>query len=622
MTKNNVNEKMSTLIVGAIGIVYGDIGTSPLYSLKSCFLIGGLQVTQDAILGIISLFIWALILIVSLKYVRLVLTMDHNGEGGVLTLSSLASSLCSTKSRSRIIFLGIIGAALFFGDGIITPAISVLSAVEGISLISNQFSAYIIPITVIILTLLFAIQKFGSGKIGRFFGPIMVLWFGTLLTLGIYHIIQSPYILMALNPYYAFNFLVSNSWVGLITMGGVILVVTGAEALYADLGHFGKVPIQRSWAYFVFPALAANYLGQGALLLKFPEAIVNPFYLMVPSWALQPVIILATLATIIASQAIISGLFSVACQSILLNYLPRMKVTNTSAKQMGQVYIPAINYLVYLLTLSAVLKFGSSEKLAVAYGFCVASIMLITTTLIFVIALENWRWHWVKLTLVFAPLFFLDCLFVGTNLMKFFEGAWYAVAITLVTYYIIYTWIKGNRALQEQKIVVHTLAKNFIENHLHSYPNRIPGTAIFLCRKPFKIPSSLVMQLHHNKYLHEKVIFLSLITKDVPYQKPTERFTFTFISSNVSQVIACFGFKEIPDINKLIQWLKENNIIEFDESISIFLGRGIPIATKSQALSGFSEKLYIILASLAQNATDFYRIPHHKVIELGVRYKI
>ena len=329
MINTTTKDKLSTLIVGAIGVVYGDIGTSPLYALKSCLSMGGLSASQSIIIGVISLFVWSLILIVSFKYVRLVLTMDHNGEGGVLALSTLAAAMDNSKFRSFASLCGIIGMALFFGDGIITPAISVLSAVEGISLVNNQLTPYIIPITIGILTALFSIQKFGSSRIGHFFGPIMIMWFSLLLILGVYHICCCPLILKAVNPYYALSFMWSNSWGGFALMGGVILVVTGAEALYADLGHFGKRPIQFSWIYLVFPALVANYLGQGALLLLSPEAISNPFYLMVPSWALQPVIILATLATVIASQSIISGLFSIAWQAILLNYLPRMKVTKT-----------------------------------------------------------------------------------------------------------------------------------------------------------------------------------------------------------------------------------------------------------------------------------------------------
>jgi KUP system potassium uptake protein len=607
-------------MVGAIGVVYGDIGTSPLYALKSCLSIVHLPVIEPNILGIISLFIWALILVVSFKYVRLVLKMDHNGEGGILALSTLVAS--NNKYRSVSIILGLLGAALFFGDGIITPAISVLSAVEGVSLIAPQLNYYLIPITVGVLTILFGIQKFGTGRLGQFFGPIMIVWFSVLFLLGVYQIYQCPSVLRALSPHYGLNFLIHHSWMGLSVLGGVILVVTGAEALYADLGHFGKVPIQLSWTYFVFPALVINYLGQGALLLLSPEAVSNPFYLMAPAWALHPLVLLATFATIIASQSILSGLFSIAYHSMMLNYLPRFKVDNTSESQIGQIYISAINYFMYALTIAAVFKFGSSEKLAVAYGLCVASIMLITTILIFMMARDKLAWSKMKIGCVFIPLFFLDLLFVSTNMIKFFEGAWYVIILTGMVYYAMHIWRKGTRALEKQKIVIHTPVQKFIENHLHIYPHRIPGTALFLCREPFKIPSSLVMNLHHNKYLHERIIFVSFITTEIPYQIKAERFKYEPIMSNVSQIIVQSGFKEIPNLNKVFNWLREEKIIEIKEDISVFLSKEIPIRSKSPVLSGFSENLYIYLSSLAQNATDFYRIPHHKVIELGMRYKI
>lgn len=621
--KNHLSKaKLSTLIIASIGVVYGDIGTSPLYALKTCLAMSGQEINSSLILGIISLFIWSLILIVSIKYVKIVLSMDHNGEGGILALSSLASAVCPSKRRPQIIFLGILGMTLFFGDGIITPAISVLSAIEGISLMSHQLDLYVLPITVVVLTSLFGIQKYGTSTIGRFFGPIMIIWFVVLLTLGLYQIFQNPYILKAFNPYYAILFLKTNFKISFTIMGAIILVVTGAEALYADLGHFGKKPIRLSWTFFVFPSLMINYLGQGALLLSSPQAILNPFYLMAPEWGLKPLVVLSTLATIIASQAIISGLYSVAWQAMLLNYIPRMKVYNTSAQHIGQVYVPAINIIIYCLTIMAVLHFKSSKDLAFAYGFCVSAIMMLTTSLVFLIALEKWEWGWVKKFLLFGPLFLFDILFVSSNLIKFFEGAWYTIAITALITYLIYTWIKGNKALENQRVIVSMLLKEFVTTHLKNYPERIPGTAIFLNRDPLKVPSSLFMHLHHNKYLHEKVIFVSLLIQEIPYIKAEKRFCLESIEENNVQLVCNFGFKEVPDLNKILIWLEEKEVIHCREDVSIFISRRIPVSSKLKVLSGISEKIYMILVSLSQDAVDFYRIPPHKVLELGIRYKI
>lgn len=617
----SMNKKnLSYLMVGAIGVVYGDIGTSPLYALKSCLSIVHLPINELNILGIISLFIWALILVVSFKYVRLVLKMDHNGEGGILALATLVAS--TSKYRSFSITLGLLGAAFFFGDGIITPAISVLSAVEGVSLIAPQLHHYHIPITIVVLTILFGIQKFGTGRLGQFFGPIMIVWFLVLFILGANQIYQCPSILKALSPHYGLIFLLQHSWMGLSVLGGVILVVTGAEALYADLGHFGRTPIELSWTYFVFPALVVNYLGQGGLLLLSPEAISNPFYLMAPSWGLHPLVLLATLATIIASQSILSGLFSITYHSMMLNYLPSFKVNNTSESQIGQIYIPVINGFIYILTLAAVFKFGSSEKLAVAYGLCIASIMLITTILISLMVWDKLKWRKIKMGCVFIPLFFLDLLFVSTNMIKFFEGAWYFIILTGLVYYTMHVWRKGTRARKKQKIVIHKPIQKFIENHLEIYPHRIPSTALFLSQIPYKIPDSLVMNLHHNKYLHKRIIFVSFSTTEIPYQTKAERFKYEPIMSNVSQIIVQSGFKERPNLNKVFAWLREEKIIEMNEDLSVFLSKEIPIRSKSPVLSGFSESLYIYLSSLAQNPTDFYHIPHDKVIELAMRYKI
>lgn len=622
MKKDIKKESTSALIVGAMGIVYGDIGTSPLYALKSCFSIAQMKPSPDVVFGIISLCLWALILVVSLKYVTFILKMDKNGEGGILILSSLASEFCGSKFRRFVVIAGILGTALFVGDGVITPAISVLSAVEGLAVLRPDLSHYVVPLTLVFLVLLFVFQRYGSGKIGQLFGPIMLVWFLVLFLLGSVQIYHYPLILKALNPFHGFLFLCNHSWIGFSVLGGVILVVTGAEALYADMGHFGRRPIEISWMYMAFPALIVNYLGQGALLLSNPEAVANPFYGMVPFWALTPMLILATMATIIASQAVISGVFSLIWQSILLNYLPRMKVINTSSRQRGQVYIPTVNYIMGFLTILAALQFNTSEKLAAAYGLCVAGIMLITTLLFFLRAKHHNKWNIFTLSVFFIPFLFLDCLFVFTNAIKIFEGAWYVILLTFIIYYIFYTWRKGSKIMAAQQVMVDSTVQDFIKTHLKKYPKRLPGTAIFLCRESFKIPSGLLIHVQHNKYLHEQIIFISVKMTEQAYEDPPQRYSLEPIMDGVIQAVGRFGFCEIPDLSRMIHWLKERKFFLHDDEFSIFLGRGIPVATRSNALKGVTEKVYIFLSSIAQNATDFYRIPHHRVLELGIRYKI
>jgi KUP system potassium uptake protein len=616
------SEKFHTIFIGALGVVFGDIGTSPLYALKSCFTISHLPVNEMNVLGIISLFIWALFLVVWLKYALLVMRVDNHGEGGILALTTLCHKLKLFHKTGYLIMLSIIGMALFFGDGIITPAISVLSAVEGLDVIEKNFSPYVIPITIGILTVLFAMQKHGSGPIGRFFGPIMVVWFLFLAITGIMNIIHCPSMLKALNPYYALSFLMHHQFAGIATLGGVVLVVTGGEALYADMGHFGRRSIQLSWSTVVFPALILNYLGQGAVLLHDPGTLINPFYALIPVWALYPSVILATVASIIASQSIISGIFTITSQAILLGYLPRMHVVHTSAKQIGQVYIGSINHILFALTVGATLMFGSSEALAHAYGLSVSGVMLLTGFLIIYVAYKEWQWPLWRLSVIFFPMIILDGLFVITNMMKFLEGAWYAILVTAIIYFIVNVWVKGNKALEDQKTIPRIDLSTYLKNYKKECKQRIPGAAIFLSRQANKVPSSLAIHLQHNKFLHEKAIFLSFIIKDNPFVLPKERFKKTALDKNNYSIEASFGFKESPNINSVIHYLIEEDIIKSYDDISVFLSKGIPVASNVRTLQGFSEKIYIYLASISQNATDFYKIPHHKVIELGIRYKI
>lgn len=622
MPNSRTHENLAFLMVAAIGVVYGDIGTSPLYALKSCFAIGDLPVNALNVLGLISLFIWALFLIVTVKYLLIVMRVSDQGEGGILILSTIAEKLDLARYAHIPLIMGIIGSSLIFGDGVITPAISVLSALEGLDLISPILSYYVLPLSVIILALLFYVQKGGSGIIGKYFGPVMIVWFLTLSITGIVGILDAPKILMAFNPYYAIQFMLTNGTVALMTLGGIFLVVTGAEALYADMGHFGRRPIQLSWTLFVFPSLLLNYLGQGALLLKDPSLVVNPFYHLVDEALLYPMIILSTVATIIASQAIISGVFSLVWQGIMLNYLPRLTVMHTSSHQIGQVYVPAINKILAFLTIMAVLTFRRSESLAVAYGLSVAGCMFITTWLVFIVAAKQWQWSKIVLILVFVPLVIIDTTFVMTNLVKILEGAWYTVLITLCAAYIVFVWIKGSKLLEDQKVTPHRDLKTFLRGYEKETPTKIPGTAIFMTRFPNKVPNSLVIHLNHNKFLHQKLLFVSIINLNVPKFNGEKKFTSQKISRSAYNITATFGFKEVPSLRKIMNWAKEQKIIMEEEDVSFFLSKGVPVISQHPVLSRFAENLYIFLSKNSLSAYEFYKIPNHRVIELGVRYRV
>lgn len=610
------------LAISTIGVVYGDIGTSPLYALKSCFTLSDLPVNSINVLGLISLFAWTLFLVVSVKYVAIVMKVNHHGEGGILALSSLCASLKKSAHQSIPIILGILGAALFFSDGVVTPAISILSALEGLDLISPKLSEHVIPLSVATLIFLFMIQKRGSSLIGQFFGPVMIFWFLVLTILGLHQIIKMPSVIKALNPYYAFHFFYHNGWVGALTLGGTILVVTGAEALYADMGHFGAKPIKLSWNFFVFPSLLLNYLGQGALLLQTPSAASNPFYFMVPDAMLYPLIILATAATIIASQAVISGVFSVAWQAIMLGYLPRMKVMHTSYHQIGQVYVPAINYILCALTITAVLIFQSSHDLAVAYGLSISGVMLITTILVFMVAHYRWKWPLFYLLLLFVPLLLLDLIFVTTNLIKIIEGAWFTALLTLIVVYTIRTWLQGNKALNRQKTVPDETLMQYLEAHKKDFPDKIPGTAIFMTRSPDKVPNSLAFHLQHNRFLHQKLIFLSVLTTNSPRVPMGSKYSCSKIAPNIFSITTRYGFKEVPNLNKILNWAVEQNIIKDHHNVSFFFSRGVPITEEKNTFKRFGKKFYIFLCRNAIPAYEFYKVPLDKVVELGIRYEV
>lgn len=610
------------LFLGALGVVFGDIGTSPLYAVKSCFYLGNLSINPASVIGLISLIIWLLFLVVTVKYVIFVMRVDEQGEGGILVLSNLVARLKASKKRHIPLVMGIIGGGLFFGDGVITPAISILSALEGIYLIYPAFSGHIVFYSVIVIALLFAFQHRGTQVMGKYFGPIIAFWFITLAVLGLMNIAKSPMILLALSPAYAVEFLFTHGTTSLYVLGGVILAVTGAEALYADMGHFGKRPIRLAWSYVVFPALILNYMGQGGLLLSNPEALSNPFYLMAPSALYYPLIILATVATIIASQAVISGVFSVAWQAMMLGYIPRMKVIHTSHMQRGEVYVPAINTILGVLTVTAVILFQNSEKLASAYGLSVAGVMLLTNVLVFSIAYQKWQWSHLKLAMLFIPLMLLDSVFVATNVVKIFEGAWYALFIAFGVVYIFSIWQKGNRALDKQKYHPTANLKDFLVNWRKKYPQTLPSTAIYMCRSAYRVPNSLMIHLQHNKLLHEKMIFVTIMTTMQPVERGKNKITSRFLGQNSFVITVKYGFKESPDLKKIVHWAEEKGLLEEGEDYSYFLSKGVAVASPRKILSGVGEKVYIYLSKNSLAAYEFYRIPHDKVVELGIRYKI
>lgn len=617
---------MWPLLLASLGVVFGDIGTSPLYAMKSCFVVSYLNVVPLNVLGLCSLFAWTLFLVVSVKYVFIVLKANNQGEGGLFALSLLCSRLNIKGLRVIPLLLGTIGMALFFSDGILTPAISVLGALEGLHTITTYFDNHIPLLSAVVLSTLFFFQKRGTAIIGSFFGPVMIVWFTILALLGIGSIIQTPIIITALNPYYALLFLIHNQWSSFLAMGAVILVVTGAEALYADLGHFGRKPIQYAWTFFVFPALLLNYLGQGALLLRTPGAISNPFYLLAPHFFILPLIILATVATVIASQAVISGMFSVSWQAIMLNYLPRMNVVYTSRFQIGQVYVPVVNLVMYVLTLLTVFFFRNTEGLSVAYGFSIAGCMLLTTILIIILAHYEWHWKPLRLLGVLGPLLLMDLIFFATNLVKVVEGAWFTLLISAAVFYLIRVWRTGQHAKGVQQQFKEVGLLDFLDDCRKRYPQAIPGTAVYLTRWVDRVPKALEIHIEHNKFLHEKNIFISIGTHSRPWISFQKKYLAQVLEPNTYHIEAHYGFKEIPDLNKLIHWAKKEGILSPEEALSFFITRATPKAaprmSHTNVLTGFSEKLYLFLANNALPATEFFKLPPESVIEIVLRYEV
>ena len=615
---------LAALTLGAVGIVYGDIGTSPLYALKEVFAHGHVPLTPANIYGVLSLIFWTLTIVVSLKYVVLILRADNNGEGGLIAMLALASQAVKHRPQLRRVLLvfGIFGTAIFFGDGVITPAISVLSAIEGLEVAAPGLHSFIVPMTLLVLTALFFVQRSGTARVGRLFGPITVVWFLVLLVMGSVHIGRNPAILWAISPHYALSFLLLNTEVAFVALASVVLCVTGAEALYADMGHFGKRPIRTAWFGLVMPALVVNYFGQGAMLLSHPENVNNPFYEMAPSWAVYPLIGLATCATVIASQALITAAFSVTKQAIQLGYLPRLRIAHTSVKEAGQVYVPFVNWSLYVCIVLAVVAFGSSSKLAGAYGIAVTIDMLITTTMTFFVIRYAWKYPWYLSFGATGFLFAVDLTFFSANIVKVFDGGWFPLVIGAVMFMLMMTWKQG-RSLMRQRLREDAIdLDSFLEAVFVSPPLRVPGTAVFLVSDQGVTPNALMHNLKHNKVLHHTNLFVTVRHHEVPWVGFHKRCEITPMGHDCWQVSLHFGFKNEPDVPIALNLLSGRGVSIDPMDTSYFLSRDIVIPTIGKGMSIWREKIFASMHRNASAAADFLNLPTNRVVELGSKLEI
>ncbi|HEX5753158.1 MAG TPA: potassium transporter Kup [Archangium sp.] len=619
-------KRVATLALGALGIVYGDIGTSPLYALRECFTgPHGVQATHENVLGVLSLIFWALIVVVSVKYLVFVMRADNRGEGGILALMALAMQRKrgeEVKIRPVVITLGIFGAALLYGDGLITPAISVLSAVEGLSVATPFFEPYIQPLTIAILVGLFLIQRHGTAGIGAIFGPFMLVWFLTLAVLGVKEMVTYPAVVWAFSPVQAVRFFLHNHGHGFLVLGGVFLVVTGGEALYADMGHFGWRPIKWAWFVVVLPALMLNYMGQGALLLRDPSAARNPFYLLAPDWALYPLVVLATGATVIASQALISGAFSITQQAIQLGYSPRLEVVHTSAEERGQIYLPGINLAMLVGVILLVLGFKSSTNLAAAYGIAVTSTMAITTGLAYVVARERWNVSRVVALPVAGFFGLVDLSFFGANAVKIAAGGWFPLLMALCVFTLMTTWKKGRDILANRLRGSSIPLKQLLDSFGDHPPVRVPGTAIFMTGNPEGTPPALLHNLKHNKVLHEQVMLLTIASEEVPHVPPEDRVEVIKLEEGFVRVIARYGFMENPSIPDILKRAREKGLQFNLMGTSFFLGRETLIPSKKPGMAMWREALFSWMSRNARSATAYFRIPPNRVVELGAQVEL
>jgi KUP system potassium uptake protein len=623
MSHETQTDTTAVLALAALGVVYGDIGTSPLYAVKEVF--GNahhpVPITPENVLGILSLVFWSLIVVVSFKYVALILRADNKGEGGIMALMArvLADEGISGRTRQAVILLGLFGAALFYGDGLITPAISVLSAVEGLEVATPVFAPYIVPITLGILVALFWIQSHGTAKIGVAFGPITCVWFGALAVMGLMQIVSHPGILAALLPQHALAFLAADQALGFLAMGSVFLALTGAEALYADMGHFGRRPIRLAWFGLVLPALLLNYFGQGALLLADPATIRNPFYLMAPDWFLLPLVGLATAATVIASQAVITGVYSITQQAIQLGYAPRMELRHTSGSQMGQIYMPGVNWLMLLGVIALVLAFKSSTNLAAAYGIAVTGTMIITTLFAYLVARHQWGWRRRLAIPVFGALLALDLTFLAANSTKILDGGWFPLVFGGAVYLVLTTWKAGRKLLHEKLDTQSLFLREFIVGIETPDTITVPGTAVFMTPYPEHVPHALLHNLKHNKVLHEQVALVTVTIESVPRVLETQRVVVERLNHRFYRVGIHFGFMDVPDVPAALEWCAEQGLILEPMTTSYFLGRETVMPRVGDDMPYWREALFARLYRNAGTAADFFGLPPNQVVELGTR---
>jgi KUP system potassium uptake protein len=613
------------LSLGALGVVYGDIGTSPLYALRECFHSQhGVAATPDNILGILSLIFWSLVVVISLKYLVFVMRADNRGEGGILALMSLArgASAEGTLFRAVLVTLGLFGSALLYGDGMITPAISVLSAIEGMEVATPKFGPFVVPITIIVLILLFLMQRLGTAKVGAMFGPVMLVWFAVIALLGIQHIIKEPHVLLAVDPRHAIDFFIRNRMHGYFVLGAVFLVVTGGEALYADMGHFGARPIRITWFTLVFPSLLLNYFGQGALLLHNPEGRENPFFHMAPSWARYPLVALATIATVIASQAVISGAFSLTRQAVQLGYAPRIQIRHTSAREIGQIYIPSVNWLLMVCAIGLVIAFRASTNLAAAYGVAVTATMAITTALLAVVEREKWHWSVVAVFALTLPLILIDLAYFGANVVKIREGGWFPLAVGIIIYTLMSTWRLGrhilNLRLEEQSLSIDDFLRDLGRNKIP----RVPGIAVFMTRNFSGVPTTLLHNIKHNKVVHQNVVLLTVDMGEIPHLDEEERSSWNDLGNGVYRLTVRFGFMEDANIPQLLERIAPKTLPFTPMTTSYFLGRETLIATRRPGMALWREKLFASMNRNASSASSFFSLPANQVIELGAQIEL
>ncbi len=625
MAHEHSKSSLSALTLAAVGIVYGDIGTSPLYTMQEVFdHKHGLALTQGNILGIVSLILWGLIFIVSLKYVTLVLRASNRGEGGIMALTALTLESVGRESKLYfpLVVLGIIGASLFYGDGVVTPAMTVLSAIEGIKVATPALKPFVVPITLVILVGLYAMQSRGTATIGKLFGPVMILWFAVLAAMGVYNILRVPGVLEAFNPFHAVNFLLEHRFAAFIALGAVVLAFTGSEALYADMGHFGSKPIRTAWFLIVFPALALNYLGQGALLMIEPESVSNPFFNQLGDWSIYPLVVLSTMAAVIASQATISGAFSMTKQAISLGFLPRMKIIHTSSREIGQIYIPVVNWMQLAAVVGAVIGFGSAGNLASAYGIANTGTMLVTSILTFFVIRFGWKYNLALCIGATSFFFLIDISLFSSNALKFFSGGWFPIALGTGICTVMLTWKRG-RSLVFDNLKKHAIPlEDFLESLFVSPPVRVAGTAVFLRGEADGVPHALLHNLSHNKVLHERVIFITLHNKEIPWVPFSERIKVTDLKNNCFQVDVFYGFKNEPDIPNALELCKPFGL-EFEAlDTSYFISRQTIISSPGSGMASWREGLFVTMSRNARDAADYYQIPSNRVIEVGAQVEI